>query len=121
MIDTSALGSVGEELARRYLVSKGYKILITNFTCPLGEIDVIAKEGGDLVFIEIKTRTSEGMGHPAEAVTRHKRCQIGKTAAYYLNRYGIRDVSCRFDVVCVRLAGDEAQFELIANAFGLGE
>ncbi len=88
----------------------------------LGEIDLIAKESGNLVFIEVKTRTSLAMGSPAEQVTFHKRRQIVKTAQFYVKRYGIRDVPCRFDVVSVLFARDkEPLIEIIPNAFMVGE
>lgn len=115
-------GAIGEELAFHYLSGHGYKILLKNYESPLGEIDLIAKESGALVFIEVKTRTSEAMGHPAEAVTLQKRHQIVKNAQYYLKRYGIKNVPCRFDVVSVFLAKDrEPALEVIKDAFGEGE
>ena len=112
------LGILGEELAAQYLASRGYKILLKNYECLLGEIDLIAKERGVLVFIEVKTRSSDEMGSPAESVTREKKRQISKSAAYYLKRYGIKNVPCRFDVVAVLLsAGAEPMIELIQDAF----
>ena len=115
-------GAVGEALAFQFLRARGYKILLKNYECPLGEIDLIAKEKGALVFIEVKTRQSEAMGTPAESVTFHKRGQIVKTAHYYLKRYGIRDVACRFDVVSIFLPPDKLPvIEVIENAFGEGE
>ncbi len=114
-------GTIGEELAFHYLGGRGYKILLKNYESPLGEIDLIAKESGALVFIEVKTRTSEAMGTPAESVTFHKRHQIVKSAHYYLKRYGIRDVACRFDVVSILLEkGREPLIEVIKDAFGEG-
>ncbi|HTL71249.1 MAG TPA: YraN family protein [Candidatus Eisenbacteria bacterium] len=113
------LGAVGEELAFHYLVSKGYKVLLRNYVCALGEVDLIAKEAGALVFIEVKTRSSDALGTPAEAVTRHKRHQIVKSAAHYLKRFGIQDRVCRFDVVSVFLPPGEAPaIEVIRDAFG---
>ena len=119
---SQTLGAIGEELACRYLSLRGYKVLLKNYECALGEIDIIAKERGALVFIEVKTRSSLEMGSPAEAVTFHKRHQIVKTAQYYLKRYGIKDVACRFDVVSILLEPDrEPAIELIQDAFGEGE
>ncbi len=115
-------GAIGEALACQYLRARGYKVLLKNYECPLGEIDLIAKEKGAVVFIEVKTRTSDAMGVPAESVTFHKRGQIVKTAHYYLKRYGIKDVSCRFDVVSILLLSDKLPvIEVIENAFGEGE
>ena len=116
------LGLVGEELACRYLEGQNYKILVKNYKCALGEIDLIAKESGDLVFIEVKTRTSLAMGSPAEHVNFHKRRQIVKTAQYYMKRYGIHDAACRFDVVSVLfLPAKTPLVEVIRGAFLAGE
>lgn len=119
---SQALGTLGEELAFHYLASRGYKLLLRNYECPLGEIDLIAKEKGALVFVEVKTRRDDAMGVPEEGVTSHKRRQIVKTAQYYMKRYGIHDVPCRFDVVSILLpATGEAEIRIIENAFGEGE
>lgn len=116
---SQTLGLIGEELACQFLSTKGYKILLKNYECGLGEIDLIAKEKGAVIFIEVKTRSSDAMGPPAEAVTFHKRRQIIKSSQYYLKRYGIKNVPCRFDVVSVLLCPGEKPFlEIIQNAFG---
>ena len=118
---SQALGILGEELAYHDLKRRGYKVLLRNYESPLGEIDMIAKEKGSLVFVEVKTRSNDAMGDPAEAVTAFKRHQIVKSAQYYVKRYGIREVPCRFDVVCVYLpAGTEPVLRVIENAFGEG-
>lgn len=115
------LGLLGEELAYQLLASKGYKVLLKNYECALGEIDMIAKDRGFLVFIEVKTRSSDAFGSPAEAVTLHKRHQILKSAQFYMKRYGIKDAPCRFDVVSVILpASGDPTLEVIEGAFGEG-
>ena len=119
---SQTLGIVGEELAGHFLSAKGYKILLKNYECALGEIDLIAKESGCLVFIEVKTRRSLAMGSPAESVTFQKRHQIVKVAEYYVKRYGIKNVPCRFDVVAVLMPVDnKPEIEVIKNAFLVGE
>lgn len=116
---SQTLGILGEELAFQYLKKKGYKILLRNYESPLGEIDLIAKEKGALVFIEVKTRSNDAMGLPSESVTPFKRRQIVKSAQYYIKRYGIYDTPCRFDVVSVILPKEgEASLDIIENAFG---
>ena len=116
------LGTIGEELAFHYLGKRGYKVLLRNYESSLGEIDLIAKEKGALVFIEVKTRRSDAMGMPAESVTRQKRHQIVKSAKYYIKRYGIHNVPCRFDVVSILMPeGQEPLIEIIENAFGDGD
>ncbi len=120
---SQTLGIVGEELAGQFLSAHGYKILLKNYECGLGEIDLIAKESGHLVFIEVKTRRSLAMGTPAESVTFQKRRQIVKTAEYYVKRYGIKNVPCRFDVVSVlfHLENTRPEIEIIKSAFETGE
>ena len=119
---SQTLGLVGEALAGQYLAANGYKILLKNYESPLGEIDLIAKEKGALVFIEVKTRSSFSMGLPSESVTFHKRAQIVKCAQYYMKRYGIKNLPCRFDVVSILMPPDhEPQIEVIQDAFREGE
>ncbi len=119
---SQTLGLVGEELAFHHLAHQGYKILLRNYECPLGEIDLIAKEKGALVFIEVKTRSSLSMGQPLESVTFRKRAQIVKCAKYYMKRYGIKNLPCRFDAVSILiLPGQEPQIDVIQDAFREGE
>ena len=116
---SQTLGVLGEELAYHHLLRRGYKVLLRNYESPMGEIDLIAKEKGAMVFIEVKTRSSDAMGSPAEGVTLFKRHQVIKTAQYYIKRYGIHHVPCRFDVVSVLLPHDaDPVIEIIENAFG---
>src|SRR5678809_70587 len=86
------LGDRGENLAARHLRNLGYRIITRNFRCPLGEIDIVARDGNTLVFCEVKTRAYEddnGVGiSPEDQVNTVKRHQISKAARYYLSRYG---------------------------------
>ena len=119
---SQALGVLGEELAFHELKKRGYKVLLRNYECSLGEIDLVAKEKGFLVFVEVKTRRSDAMGSPAEAVTLDKRRQIVQVAKYYLKRYGIPDIPCRFDVVSVKIPPhQEPMIEVLESAFVEGE
>lgn len=118
--DHLALGARGEDLAEQYLKKAGYRILARNYRCRYGEIDLIAEEGGNLVFIEVKTRSGAGFGHPLEAVDRHKRGQLTRAARRYLEENHAGERFCRFDVVAVCLGG-EPQLELVRNAFELEE
>lgn len=117
---TLTLGAVGEELAVRFLQAQGYQLLVRNYTCGLGEIDLVARDGGYLVFVEVKTRRSDLKGLPAEAVTPRKRRQVIKTAKAYLQaRLAVDEADCRFDVVSVLLRrGEEPVVEVIRDAFG---
>lgn len=94
------LGTQGENLAARYLRDKGFTIILRNFRCPTGEIDIIAKEGKTLVFVEVKTR-SEDSPRPEDQVDEHKQHQLTKAAKHYLGRYGSPQPPARFDVVAI--------------------
>lgn len=109
-----ALGSAYEKLAGEYLTSFGYEILEYNFRCRSGEIDIIAREGKYLVFVEVKYRDSGRSGSPLEAVTVKKQRIISKVAAYYCLTHGLgEETPCRFDVVGIM--GEE--ITLVRNAF----
>lgn len=93
-------GAKYEELAAEYLQKQGFQILQRNFSSRFGEIDLIAREGRYLVFVEVKYRAQNNGGHPLEAVDARKQRRIGKTADFYLLRYGYGETTpCRFDVV----------------------
>lgn len=114
------LGQSGEEKVAGYLEKRGYTILVKNYRCKVGEIDIIAQDGPVLVFIEVKTRSSLDYGFPAEAVTHRKQRQISRAAQWYLAQQHLVDVPARFDVIAV-LSGNAAhdQIEHINNAFDL--
>lgn len=113
-------GRHGEELAAQYLTRQGYRIIARNYRAPCGEVDIIARESGVLVFIEVKTRTGCGFGSPAESVTYRKRQQISKAALVYLGQQRLLECPARFDVVSVMLPkGSEPRIEVIKNAFDL--
>lgn len=92
-------GRIGEELAVIFLKDKKYKILETNFSNSIGEIDIIAKDKEVVVFIEVKARTSSKFGLPREAVTRSKQQKIRNVALSYLKSKKWLNKSCRFDVI----------------------
>ncbi|MCP4689947.1 MAG: YraN family protein [Desulfobacterales bacterium] len=112
-------GSKSEALAARLLKKKGYKILERNYRNKLGEIDIIAKEKGSIVFVEVKARKSNRFGPPKLAVTLDKQRKISKTALYYLKTTNQFRVKARFDVVSIRFFSDEPEIEIIKNAFDL--
>ena len=117
MVDRQALGRWGEQLAAAYLRRRGYRILDRNFRCPLGEIDMVAEENGQLVFIEVKTRSSNRFGYPQEAVTPTKQRRLVRLANYYLVSKGLTDLSCRFDVVAVAVKDGQGRVEVFPGAF----
>lgn len=112
-------GTAGEESACRFLEDRGYRILARNFRNSLGEIDVIAKQGQTICFIEVKARASDRFGDPAQAVSFHKRRKISQVALAYLKANRLTDVDARFDVVSVLGEGENAVVELIEDAFEL--
>lgn len=110
------LGQRGEDLAASYLQRKGYKIIHRNYKTLIGEIDIIARDRDDLVFIEVKTRESLEYGQPFEAVNKNKKRKISNVAMLYLKR--LKDIPpCRFDVVSVYYEQGRPEFELIQDAF----
>jgi putative endonuclease len=112
-------GKESESLAVRYLKKNGYKILEQNYRNKIGEIDIIAKEKGTLVFVEVKARKTHVFGNPKWAVTPKKQRKISMVALYYLKATKQTHVKARFDVVSLSLAKDNPQIEIIKNAFEL--
>ena len=112
-----AEGTRGEDLAAAYLERNGYRILERNYRFDRGEIDLIAKEGNDLVFVEVKARRSSAFGSPQEAVTPQKEEQLRKVAEGYLFEHQIENQACRFDVVAIAYTKGRPDIELIRNAF----
>ena len=111
------LGAKGEHAAEQFLRGARYAILARNYTCKLGEVDLVALDGHTVVFIEVKSRSGDAFGTPFDAVTKHKRRQITRVAQHYLLRHRLTDRDVRFDVVGVRWQDGEARCELIRNAF----
>jgi len=111
------LGDAGEDLAAAALKKQGYKIIERNYTTPLGEIDLIARQGGVLVFIEVKTRKSLRFGQPQDAVSPAKQARLQRLADYYLQRQRLGEVPVRFDVVGIIMSADGPKVEVFRNAF----
>lgn len=116
------LGRKGEQAAARFLKSRGYDILETNWTCFAGEADIIARDGDTLCFVEVKTRSNSEKGFPAEAVDAKKRARYEKIAASYLKTYEACDIKVRFDVISILVLSEQRAFlRFHINAFGAGE
>ena len=113
------LGKFGEELALRKIKRLGYKKIVRNFRCPLGEVDIIARDGDTLVFMEIKTRKGRSIGYAKEAVNARKKRQISKVALAYMKSIDCSDLRARFDVVAISLGRGKPEIEVIKNAFEL--
>jgi putative endonuclease len=102
-------GRLGEGLAARYLQGKKYQIIQRNFSTRFGEIDLICRDGGTLVFVEVKTKKGVGFGLPEEMVGSRKINQVKRMATVYL---GGREVACRIDVVAVVLDSENSLLEV---------
>jgi putative endonuclease len=112
------LGSRGETMALATLERAGYAVVATQYRTAAGEIDIVAREGPCLVFVEVKARRTVECGTPAEAVTPRKQRRIIAMAGDYLARHPTDATECRFDVVAILLPDDGApSIEIIRNAF----
>lgn len=112
-----ALGEYGEDLACRELERRGYAILERRYRRRGGEIDIIARDGPTLVFVEVKAREDAEFGDGADAITRWKRRHLVTAAIDYLVWHGGLEQRCRFDVVAIRTGGSAPAIEVYQNAF----
>jgi putative endonuclease len=113
------LGTWGEDQAARHLRHRGWKIIRRNFRAPGGgEVDLVCRDGETLVFAEVKTRRSEELGRPLDAVDRKKEQLIRRGALYWLRLLEMPDITFRFDVIEV-LATDPVEIRVIESAFTL--
>jgi putative endonuclease len=110
------LGKEGEDRAAKYLAKQGYRIIERNYSTQNGEIDLIALHQGEVVFVEVKTRTNDSYGSPELAVNPRKQSRMIKAALGYIKYKKLHQVPCRFDVVAIS-TGKEQEVELIRNAF----
>ena len=112
------LGRWGEQLAAQRLGAQGYVMLDRNWRCRRGEIDLVAKEGDVLVFVEVKTRRGRDYGTPEEALTKYKAKRLLELGQHYLLEHNLEDVEWRVDLVAVELdrQGKLLRFEHITNA-----
>jgi len=116
-LDRKEKGRFGEKQALKYLVKKGYNILSYNYYSRYGEIDIVASRSGEIIFVEVKTRSSAQYGTPAEAVSRTKQRKMTLTAQDYTMKKNLYDVSFRFDVIEVFLRPEGNSINHIENAF----
>ncbi len=108
-------GAPAESLAAAFLEHQGLSILERNYRCRFGEIDLVARSGPVLIFVEVRARSSEDFGGAAGSITGAKRRRLVAAARHYLATHRVRH-ECRFDVVLIR--GREGNIEWLANAFG---
>ena len=113
-----SLGAAGEQAVVAYLKKHRHKILARNYTCRCGELDIVARDGEVIVFVEVKTRRPDPMFDPARTVTAAKRRKVRQVARHYLRACNMVDRVCRFDIASVILPEEgEPQINLIENAF----
>jgi putative endonuclease len=112
-----SVGTEGEDLAATLLEERGYTILKRNYRFGRGEIDIVAREGEELVFVEVKSRRSSQDGAPEESITLGKESQLKKVAEGYLLEHDIVNQSCRFDVVTITYQKGVPALQLIQNVF----
>lgn len=120
-MERKARGKKGEELAALYLERQGYQILKRNYRLPQGEIDLVAREGNTLAFIEVRTKSTDFYGTPAESISERKKRRLRQLAAQFLAREGAgREIRAfRFDVVAISFgaSGEVREITLLKNAF----
>ena len=107
----------GEALACAELQRRGYAILERRYRTRAGEIDIIARDGSTVVFVEVKTRMGSACGGAAEAVTTWKQRRVAHMALDYLSRHGLHDYPCRFDVVAIDVEDGQPRIAVYPNAF----
>ncbi|SPF54934.1 conserved hypothetical protein [Candidatus Desulfosporosinus infrequens] len=116
-MDKQSLGKSGEEFAARLVTESGLCIICQNYRCPKGEMDIIARDGQTLVFIEVRTRQSSYRGWGEESITRQKAHRLQAIASYYVLQQGyISWPNLRFDVVAIRWSGKEPEVRWIQAA-----
>lgn len=115
-MNRGSLGKWGEDRAEAYLEEQGWTVERKNLNTPVGECDLLARDGDQLVFVEVKTRSGSRFGSPEEAVTRRKRNQLRRVARYVLATLD-EPASCRFDVIAIRLRETDCDLHHVVGAF----
>ena len=108
------LGVAAEKIAADYLIKQGLSIVMQNYSCRFGEIDLIMRDGKTTVFVEVRLRSNDRFGGAAMSITKSKQAKLSLTAEHYLQQHG--NVACRFDAILMNKT-DAAHIEWIKNAF----
>ena len=102
--DRNALAKWGEKRAQKFLKKQGCTTLAKNYLCKTGELDLVMTEtDGAIIFVEVKTRSTEDFAEPEDAITTSKKQRMSRAAQYFLNSYNIENRPCRFDVVTIKI------------------
>jgi putative endonuclease len=110
-------GKRGEDVAAVFLKEQGLQLLAQNVRCVLGEIDLIARDGRTLVFVEVRSRSGSRFGLPQESVSPAKQRRLTQLAKWYLQRHHLENQAARFDVIAIRWILEEPEITWIPNAF----
>jgi len=117
-VSTKTLGDRGEEIAARHLAAAGWTVVSRNYRMGRKEIDLVARRGEVVAFVEVKTRAGLGYGHPLESITAKKRREVQQVAAAWVERHGREGDVYRFDAVSVLVrAGSEPVIEHVEDAW----
>ena len=108
-------GKLGEEIAFKYILSRGGNVIEKNYRTKMGEVDLIARLNGELVFVEVKSRSNINYGYPSESVNYKKKRKIINVAKYYILENSLENLSIRFDVIEIYF--NEKKINHIENAF----
>ncbi len=119
MYQRHIIGKIGEDIACKYILQKNYKIIKRNFYCRQGEIDIIAKDKNEVVFIEVKTRTNNKYGEPVDSITYYKKNKIIKSIQYYIYKEKIEHIDIRIDVIEIYSKKGKYKINHIKNAINL--
>lgn len=113
------MGRQGEDVATHYLEKNNYQLLCRNYSCRLGELDIVAYERDVIVFVEVRSRSSGDYGLPQESITNRKKMKLRQLAWHYLKAVGKTNASCRFDVIAIQFdrEGRVKRLDHIENAF----
>jgi putative endonuclease len=114
---SKATGDEGELLAVKFLEQAGFKILQRNYRYDRGEIDIVAEDNSELVFVEVKSRHTQTFGTPEDAITLKKESYLKRTAEGYLFQHNLEDKACRFDVIAVDWNGGQPEIRHIKKVF----
>jgi putative endonuclease len=111
------LGKKGEDHAAKYLVDRGYQIIERNWRCAAGEVDLVALQQDQIVFVEVKTRNGTGFGHPFEAISEQKVLRMRRVAAAWCQANQAAGAKIRLDAIAVLLRGERAAIEHLKQVF----
>lgn len=119
-VSRKAAGQQAESRAVAFLEARGYQVVARNFSCPWGELDIVAEQGDTLCFVEVRMRASTTWGDPANTVSFAKQRRVVKAALHYLMRKGYRRRMIRFDVIAIVGRHADAELLHLPNAFDAG-